>query len=136
MNGDALLLQWMIKYKTTNSEWERHIWKATRVIVCLFFYFKLTLQLSYYALFWRVNESTTCSSIRNKVKKKNNYLILKMSVFFWESILHTFFLKSKCGELINVGLFSYTKTHNCIISHLHCHCHWVKFYPLINDKNG
>ena len=24
LNGDALLAQWMIKYKTTNYEWERH----------------------------------------------------------------------------------------------------------------
>ena len=44
-------------------------------------------------------------------KEKNYYLILKMSVLFWQSILHTFSLKSKCRELINVGLFLYTKAH-------------------------
>ena len=40
-----------------------------------------------------------------------------MSVFFWESILDTFFLKSKCGELIDVGLFSYTK-HITVLFHI------------------
>ena len=61
-----------------------------------------------------------------KWRKKTNYL-KNVCFALGEYSSHILFEK-KFGELINVRLFLYTKTHNCITSHVRGHCFmWVTF---------